>query len=549
VTGAHPSRIQRSLFPGSAPAEPSSHAPGHRAAAGPATAPADTPPTTGTGMSPAADPSAAAPPTSAPAAPSINNPSAYVAPQTAAAPPLGSSTDPNKVIPVLQVTAQHPDGTQVTYHAPVTDGRSTDPNDPVSPGFDMSDAMDRVGKLGTLEAWANTPAAKAKIQQGLQDLGTGSTSFVNSYYAMHGDPKALLPAGATDPTTLKINAINKFATANNISFSQAAQQLEGKGAATGLQAKLDAINASSLSAADKAKATGVATGLVKVSALGAASGTGLGGPASSSPDTPDGVLAGLSKDDLALVKGVADGSIDPSVISTRQNQKANIVALAARYKNALGVQSGDGTSYNSNDQKVQTKTEAAYTGNGTPAKAIRSLNVASDHLATLRTLAGALQNGSTPMINQIANQFASATGQPAPTNFDMAKQFVGDEVLKAAIGTGGAGAQSDREAIVAGIKNSQSPAQLTGWIDTATKFIGGQLNGLAQGYTAGQGRKDFATTFLTPASRAAFPAGGGGSGTGLPRPASSGPSIGTVQQGYRFKGGDPAQQTSWERVQ
>lgn len=90
--------------------------------------------------------------------------------------PQGQAQEPPpKLLPVLRVTARHPDGTEVSYHAPVTKGRGTGADDTVHPGFDLSAAMDRLGQLGALEAWANTPAARAKIEAGLKELGAEST--------------------------------------------------------------------------------------------------------------------------------------------------------------------------------------------------------------------------------------------------------------------------------------------------------------------------------------------------------------------------------------
>lgn len=189
-----------------------------------------------------------------------------VAPSAPAA--LAPGSDPDMLMPVLQVTAQHPDGTEVTYHAPVTRGRGTGADDEVHPGFKMSDAMDRMGKLGTLEAWANTPAARAKIAQGLKDLGGDANSFLGAYYAMHGDAKALLPAGATDPTSQKIAAIQKLADKQNITFEEAARQIDGKGSKLGtLAQKFTDIDDSDLSPDDKAEAKRVAALGVKQAAV------------------------------------------------------------------------------------------------------------------------------------------------------------------------------------------------------------------------------------------------------------------------------------------
>lgn len=144
------------------------------------------------------------------------------------APALQAGQDPNKVIPVLQVTATHPDGTEVSYHAPMTQGRNTDPNAPISPPINVSDAMNHMGALGTLEAWANTPQARAKIQQGLKELGGDQNTFLGAYYAGHGDPSKL-PGYEKSGTQAEINAVQKLADEQyGGDFSQAMMAFRGK---------------------------------------------------------------------------------------------------------------------------------------------------------------------------------------------------------------------------------------------------------------------------------------------------------------------------------
>jgi hypothetical protein len=186
----------------------------------------DTPVAATAGSGPAA-PAAAGSPVPA-QAPSPTGGVTGAAPAPPPPPPLVQGTDPDRVIPVLQVTAQHPDGTTVQYHAPMTVNRSTDPNDMIHPGVSISGAMDHMGQLGTLEALANVPAMRAKIEQGQKDLGGNVNDFTSAYAAMHGDPNALQPKGATDPTTVKIAAVQAFAKANGLSFADAMQQVEGK---------------------------------------------------------------------------------------------------------------------------------------------------------------------------------------------------------------------------------------------------------------------------------------------------------------------------------
>lgn len=235
---------------------------------------------------------------------------------------LTPGQSPGAVLPVLQVTAQHPDGTEVQYHAPVTSGRGTGADETISPPMQVGDMMERMGKLGTLEQWMNTPQAKAKIQAGLDELGPKSNSFLSSYYAMHGDAKALLPPGSEDPTSKKIAAIQKLAdTSFGGDFAAAAQAEAGKGKGiTGaIASKLQAIEDSDLSDEDKAKATKIA--LMGASGAGV---TGAGGkkPPSGYEYTPEG--------ELKFIKG---GPADPAVkggnLGARESVFINRVLLSA----------------------------------------------------------------------------------------------------------------------------------------------------------------------------------------------------------------------------
>ena len=99
----------------------------------------------------------------------------------AAAPGLQPHTDPNLVMPVLDVTTVHPaDGETRTYHAPVTTDRQ--PGGPIAPPLKISDMMTRMGQLGVLEAWLNQPE-----QQDLRDMATkGPGDYMKVFLAAHG---------------------------------------------------------------------------------------------------------------------------------------------------------------------------------------------------------------------------------------------------------------------------------------------------------------------------------------------------------------------------
>lgn len=209
----------------------------------------------------------------------------------------------------------------------------------------------------------------------------------------------------------------------------------------------------------------------------------------SSTKAGSGYLSSLSPEDQNIVKGVAEGSIDPKSLSMKSDRREHILSAVRSYD----------PTYNQQRYPTAQRTLTNFTV-GKQGDAVRSFNVAIHHLDTLSELGKALDNNDMPALNSISNYFSEHTGSPKVTNFEGARDLVADEVVKAIVGAGGA--LADREAAAKKIKAAASPAQLSGMIDTYKKLFGGQLNGLKQQYEAGTGRKDFNDSFLTPQGRA-----------------------------------------------
>lgn len=126
---------------------------------------------------------------------------------------------------------------------------------------------------------------------------------------------------------------------------------------------------------------------------------------------------------------------------------------------------------------------------GKEGNAVRSFNVAISHLNTLNTLVDALGNGDVQTINKLSNAFQTEFGSPAPTSFDSAKAIVGDEIIKAVVG--GGGALADRENAQNQLDRAKSPEQLNGVISTYKDLMSGQLKGLKKQYEDTTGLKNF----------------------------------------------------------
>jgi hypothetical protein len=165
----------------------------------------------------------------------------------------------------------------------------------------------------------------------------------------------------------------------------------------------------------------------------------------------------------------------------------------------------------------RTNKSVSAFGTGKQGDLLRSFNVGISHLNTLGGLVGALGNGDAQAINRFGNAYSQQAGVPAPTNFDAAKAIVGDEIIKAIVG--GGGALADRENAQKEINRANSPQQLMGVIQTYKDLMAGQLRGLKKQYGDNTGRQDF-DTHLSPEALAELHPDSNGAPAPAPAPAS-----------------------------
>lgn len=145
--------------------------------------------------------------------------------------------------------------------------------------------------------------------------------------------------------------------------------------------------------------------------------------------------------------------------------------------------------------KVKARTDFV---SGPDGKSLTAINTAVDHLGTLGQLSQALGNGDVQALNSLSQTWAQQTGNPAPTNFEAMKQIVGDEIVKALVGTGGSA--GDREHAAATISRASSPQQLAGAIQTYQQALAGKLGPLRTKYHYNTKLNDF-NDMLTPTTR------------------------------------------------
>jgi len=140
-------------------------------------------------------------------------------------------------------------------------------------------------------------------------------------------------------------------------------------------------------------------------------------------------------------------------------------------------------------------------GTGKQGQQLNSLNVGISHVETLRELGDALNNKDITKFNQYAQDWAAATGNPAPTNFDTAKNIVGTEIMKALVA--GGGGVEERRTMQDSFNRAQAPEQLNQAMDTAERLLSGQFVGLKKQYEQTTKRDDFGKR-LTPEANKVF---------------------------------------------
>jgi hypothetical protein len=203
----------------------------------------------------------------------------------------------------------------------------------------------------------------------------------------------------------------------------------------------------------------------------------------------------------------------PTNVGPRQS--AGIITGAIQSRAAEKLQESGQTPQQRTQQWQQYGAQGAATkafGAGPEGRNTRAINVAILHLGTAEQLVSALGNGDVRAINAAAQRFAQETGQPAPTNFDAARQIIGQEIVKAII-TGG-GSAAERQHAQDLLSRANSPQQLLGVIRTIKQLLGGQMKGLEKQYDRSTGRSDFGNRLLPETQRELGGQGAPSSGDG-----------------------------------
>lgn len=143
-----------------------------------------------------------------------------------------------------------------------------------------------------------------------------------------------------------------------------------------------------------------------------------------------------------------------------------------------------------------------FEGSGKANVTIRALNTMTEHVATARRMAQALDNGDIPMFNKLSQGLAKATGQPAITNLETLKEFLAGEV--ATVAQGGHITEGGINKAAESIRTAGSPKQLLGGLDTMDEVAAGKLVALNQDYSSLTHGAKSLDSKLTPATLRVF---------------------------------------------
>lgn len=253
--------------------------------------------------------------------------------------------DPGKVLPVLKVYVRRagktaadvanaervaeegaPPGATGYYIAPITENRSSDPDDPPK-AIDINQAMEYFAKLQTMSS-ALAPMAD-RYKKGAAD------DFERAFYAVRGKMPAKAPVEFKNVP--RGGLLAGFDTKTGQPTGQVVRGPEVETKATGLAGQIQAVQ-------DYAAEQGISEaeaavqlqqqGLLRPAKGGKGGGAGAGGM--SGPMPPKGLtgkdlLDSLSEDDAIVVESLANGSMKPDEISVRGNRREKMLALAKRY--------------------------------------------------------------------------------------------------------------------------------------------------------------------------------------------------------------------------
>jgi hypothetical protein len=195
-----------------------------------------------------------------------------------------------------------------------------------------------------------------------------------------------------------------------------------------------------------------------------------------------------------------------------------------------------------------------WSGEGPNGQRLIGYRTVANSLPVLQQTIQALGNGNNTVWNAVRQHWNTLTGDPAPTNMELAPEYVANETLRALRGSG-VFSEQEMARLNKAWSVARSPAQLQGAVQLTRDMLQSGLQGMRAAYhtsmrglAGSNGIPTFDDLLAGNVPSLAGASAGAPASTGVAATAPGGsalPSIGAIEDGYRFLGGNPADQRNW----
>lgn len=203
--------------------------------------------------------------------------------------------------------------------------------------------------------------------------------------------------------------------------------------------------------------------------------------------------------------------------------------------------------------RVKTRSDFAAGGPNSVAGTITAGNTAIQHLGSMSTAADNLNNwGGVPIINHalnlLRNTYATESGNEQAgkiKEFNSFRDRFAEEATKFYRGMGGSEADIKRD--IGTIDTASSPNELRKAIAAQAELMKSKVNALQSRWTQTMGPSAGEYPIIQPKSQNALDLISSKGGVTPQQTQSGTPQIGEVRRGFKFLGGDPSLQSSWQK--